>query len=64
MCDYSNNFTEWIISQGFQNAYVELGGALLAVVVVGGVPMYFFNKKIRRTWGRTLSGWLNKDLTG
>jgi hypothetical protein len=46
----SNNFSRWIASQGFQNAYVELGGALFAVVICGAVPLFFFNKKIRRVW--------------
>ena len=51
---FSNNFTRWIELQGFQNAYIELGGALLAVVVVGGVPLFLWNKKVRKVWGRRL----------
>jgi hypothetical protein len=58
--DCSNNFTNWIASQGFQNAYIELGSVLLAVIIVGGVPMYFFNKKVRGTWGRKLSRLLKR----
>jgi hypothetical protein len=46
----SNNFSRWIVSQGFANAYIELGGALFAVVICGAVPLFFFNKKIRRVW--------------
>ncbi|KAH8588123.1 major facilitator superfamily domain-containing protein [Bisporella sp. PMI_857] len=56
----SNNFTNWIASQGFQNAYIELGSVLLAVIIVGGVPIYFFNKKVRGTWGRKLSRLLKR----
>jgi hypothetical protein len=50
----SNNFPRWIISQGFQNAYIELGGALLAVAIVGGVPLFLWNKKARRVWTKKL----------
>ncbi len=46
MC--SNNFLHWISSQGFQNAYIELGGALFAVAIIGAVPLFLWNKKMRR----------------
>lgn len=46
----SNNFPRWIAGQGFANAYIQLGSVILGVVIVGGVPMFFFNKRIRRVW--------------
>lgn len=42
-------------SQGFQNAYIELGAALLGVTVVGGIPMFLWNKNIRRVWTKKLN---------
>lgn len=50
----SNDFPRWIVSQGIQNAYIELGAALLGVMVVGSIPMYLFNKSIRRVWTKKL----------
>jgi hypothetical protein len=50
----SNNFSRWIISQGFQNAYIELGGALLAVAIIGAVPLFFWNKEVRSVWSKKL----------
>ncbi|KAH8810680.1 major facilitator superfamily domain-containing protein [Xylogone sp. PMI_703] len=49
----SNNFTAWIASQGFQDAYIQLGAALLGVAIVGGVPLYLWNKHLRRLWSHT-----------
>lgn len=51
---FSNDFPRWIVSQGIQNAYIELGAALLGVMVVGSIPMYLFNKSIRRVWTKKL----------
>ena len=50
----SNNFPRWIESQGFQNSYIQLGGALLGVMVVGSVPLFLWNKKVRKVWGKRL----------
>ncbi|KAG4431443.1 hypothetical protein IFR05_013075 [Cadophora sp. M221] len=50
----SNNFQRWIASQGFQNAYIELGAALIGVMFVGGMPMFLWNKNIRRVWTKKL----------
>ncbi|KAF8849287.1 hypothetical protein BDZ45DRAFT_810082 [Acephala macrosclerotiorum] len=50
----SNNFLRWIVSQGFQNAYIELGAALIGVMFVGGIPLFLWNKQIRRVWTKKL----------
>ncbi|CZR66495.1 uncharacterized protein PAC_16396 [Phialocephala subalpina] len=50
----SNNFSRWVASQGFQNAYIELGGVLFAVTILGGVPLFLWNKKVRRVWTKKL----------
>ncbi|KAH7378874.1 major facilitator superfamily domain-containing protein [Cadophora sp. MPI-SDFR-AT-0126] len=50
----SNNFDSWIDSRGFQNAYIELGAAFIGVLFVGGIPIFLWNKHLRRVWTKKM----------
>lgn len=52
----SNNITAWIANKGIQDAYVTIGGVLFAVTLVGGVILFFTNKKLRLVLEPYLSG--------